>query len=98
MSAPITSTTVKIDGVEHRIRGDGDPDYVARLAAYVDEKVREIKLHQRDLANDKIAILASLTIADELFHERTKKEAVLEKVGAETGRLAEEIRKSLEPS
>jgi cell division protein ZapA (FtsZ GTPase activity inhibitor) len=98
MSGPTTSTTVRIDGVEHRIRGDGDPGYIARLAEYVDAKVREIKQHQRDLTTDKIAILASLTIADELLHERTNKEAVLEKVGEETERLAEEIRKSLEPS
>jgi cell division protein ZapA (FtsZ GTPase activity inhibitor) len=89
---------VKIDGVEHRIRGEGDPDTIARLAAYVDGKVREIKLHQRDLTTDKAAILASLTIAAELFEERTTREAMLARVGSEAGRLAEEIRKGLEPS
>ena len=97
MSGIVTSTTVRIHGVEHPIRGVADPSYIARLAEYVDEKMRDIKQHQKNLTIDRVAVLASLNIADELFRERNKKDAVIERVEEEASRLAEQIQRSLDP-
>jgi cell division protein ZapA len=58
---------VEIHGHRYPIRSGLAPDYVAELAAYVDEKMR---LAARDSpAGDtlKIAVLAALNIADEFF-------------------------------
>jgi cell division protein ZapA len=65
-----TPVQVSIFGHSYTIRGDGDQAYVLEVAAYVDRKMREItgRLPVAPLA--KVAILASLNIADELFKER----------------------------
>jgi cell division protein ZapA len=58
---------VEIHGQRYPIRSGLDPEYVAELAAYVDEKMR---LAARECpAGDtlKLAILAALNIADEYF-------------------------------
>lgn len=62
--------TVEIHGQQYPIRSGLDPAYVAELAAYVDEKIR---LASRETpAGDtlKLAVLASLNIADEYFRAR----------------------------
>jgi cell division protein ZapA len=61
---------VDINGQRYPIRSDLDPQYIAELAAYVDEKMR---LAMRECpAGDtlKIAVLAALNIADEVFRAR----------------------------
>jgi cell division protein ZapA len=62
--------SVEINGQRYPIRSDLDPQYIAELAAYVDEKMR---LANRECpAGDtlKIAVLAALNIADEVFRAR----------------------------
>jgi len=61
---------VEINGQRYPIRSDLDPDYVARLAAYVDERMRAAA--QQGAASDslKIAVVAALNIADEYFRCR----------------------------
>ena len=62
--------TVEIHGQQYPIRSHLDPAYVAELADYVNEKIR---LASRDTpAGDtlKLAVLAALNIADEMFRVR----------------------------
>ena len=59
--------TVEIHGHRYPIRSGLAPEYVAQLAAYVDEKMQ---LAARETpAGDtlKLAVLAALNIADEFF-------------------------------
>src|SRR5690348_15002299 len=66
---------VEIHGHRYPIRSGLAPDYVAELAAYVDEKMR---LAARETpAGDtlKIAVLAALNIADECFRAREEESA-----------------------
>ncbi len=65
---------VEIYGSEYRIKGDADGDYIKRVAAYVDERMRQAAQLTTDSAVSKIAILAAINIADELFKERTQRE------------------------
>lgn len=62
--------TVEINGLRYPIRSQLDPSYVAELAAYVEEKMRLAA--QESPAGDtlKIAVLAALNIADELYRAR----------------------------
>jgi cell division protein ZapA len=58
---------VEIHGQRYPIRSGLDPEYVAELAGYVDEKMR---LASKECAAGdtlKLAILAALNIADEFF-------------------------------
>jgi cell division protein ZapA (FtsZ GTPase activity inhibitor) len=72
MTGPITETTVTIRGVDYQLRGDAAPQHMAALAAHVDEKMRLLEEAARGMTQTpaRLAILASLMIADELFQER----------------------------
>jgi cell division protein ZapA len=61
---------VEIHGQRYPIRSTLDPEYVARLAAYVDEKLRAAG--DATATNDplRLAVLTALNIADELFRCR----------------------------
>jgi cell division protein ZapA len=64
------ATTVEIMGREYRIRGADDEAYVREVARYVDEKVRAVTQGTSLAASDRVAILAAMNIADELFQLR----------------------------
>jgi cell division protein ZapA len=61
---------VEIHGQRYPIRSSLDPEYVARLAAYVDEKIRVAADSTPTGDSLRLAVLAALNIADELFHCR----------------------------
>lgn len=61
---------VDIRGQRYPIRSTLDPEYVARLALYVDEKMRAAAETTPTGDNLRLAVLAALNIADELFRCR----------------------------
>ena len=65
---------VMIYGTEYPIKGITDPEYIKKVAKYVDEKMKEINQTISIDSSLKVAILAALNITDELFREREKKE------------------------
>ncbi|MDI7248326.1 MAG: cell division protein ZapA [Bacillota bacterium] len=58
--------TVGIVDEEYTIRADADPEYVRLLAKAVDERVRAALAANPRLARSRAAILACLSLADEL--------------------------------
>jgi cell division protein ZapA len=58
---------VEIHGQRYPIRSGLDPEYVAELAAYVDEKMRLAAKECPAGDTLKLAVLAALNIADEFF-------------------------------
>lgn len=64
------ATTVEIMGREYRIRGAADEAYVREVARYVDTKLREVSQGTSLPTSDRVAILAAMNIADELFQLR----------------------------
>lgn len=73
---------VEIHGQRYPIRSGLDPDYVARLARYVDEKIRAAAETTPTGDSLRLAVLAALNIADELFRCRDSN-------NARSGELAE---------
>jgi len=61
---------VEIQGHRYPIRSALDPQYVARLAAYVDVKMRAAAESTPNGDLVRLAVLAALNIADELFRCR----------------------------
>ena len=61
---------VDIHGQRYPIRSGLDPEYVARLATYVDEKMRAAADSTPTGDALRLAVLAALNIADELFRCR----------------------------
>jgi len=61
---------VEINGQRYPIRSTLDPEYVAQLAAYVDGKMRAAAESTPTGDPQRLAVLAALNIADELFRSR----------------------------
>ncbi len=80
------AVTVTIYGNEYTLKGEADPQYIAELAKYVDGKMSEIGKKSSAPAA-KVAILASMNIADE-YHR-------LEKAKNENLNLIETLEKNL---
>ena len=86
---------VNIFGTEYPIRGDTDPVYIEEIAQYVDSKMREVSKQLSLPSMSKVAILAAMNIADELFKERAEKEKTVaeleERVAEMSGWLEKEL-------
>ena len=62
--------SVEIQGQRYPIRSELDPEYVNRLAVYVDDKMRAASDLTPTGDTLRLAVLAALNIADELFRCR----------------------------
>jgi cell division protein ZapA len=62
--------SVDIHGQRYPIRSTLDQEYVARLASYVDEKMRAAADSTPTGDSLRLAVLAALNVADELFRCR----------------------------
>lgn len=78
---------VQILGQQLSIRGEADQQYILGVAQYVDRKMREITEKLPVASLSKVAILASLNIADELFKERASREREGESITDRAARL-----------
>ncbi len=89
-------TDIEIFGSVYHVRGIEDRGYLQDLAAGVDRKMREISEQVSTVDTAKIAILAALNLADELFQTKRLLEGerveIQEKVAALAGELTEALR------
>jgi len=83
--------TVDIFGHEYKIRGDADPGYILEIAQYVDGKMKDPAHGAPAGSLTKIAILAALNIAEELFRERTEKQRFMQDVDTSTRRMRRKL-------
>jgi cell division protein ZapA len=89
---------VQIFGHGYTIRGEADQAYILDVAAYVDRKMREITEKLPVASLSKVAILASLNIADELFKERAQRDVQQQALGTRAARLNAVLDELLEES
>ncbi len=78
---------VEINGQRYPIRSSLEPDYVARLAQYVDEKMRTAAESTPTGDSLRLAVLAALNIADELFRCRDATQARSGELAERAGEL-----------
>jgi len=67
---------VEIYDQSYNVNADGNEEYLQELASYVDGKMREIAAATRMVDSLKVAVLASLNIADELFALRDRQQQI----------------------
>ncbi|MFA5353183.1 MAG: cell division protein ZapA [Thermodesulfovibrionales bacterium] len=60
------SVEVYILGQRYAIKGDEDPEYIQRIAGYVDRKIKEVCANAPTMPPLKAAIITALNMADEL--------------------------------
>ena len=93
ISSPISPSIpqtikVKIYNQTYNIRGDGNNEYTQQLAAYVDEKMREIASSTLTVDSLRVAILAALNLADELHQLRKRHEQMDSVLGERSGQCS----------
>jgi cell division protein ZapA len=93
---PKNVVQVEIFGNTYTIRGEADQDYILGVAAYVDRKMREVTDKIPVASLSKVAILASLNIADELFKERARHQNDAESVRTRAERIHAALDRVLE--
>lgn len=101
MPALKAATTVEVDiyGATYHVRGENDPAHLRRLAGLVDEKMREVATHVATVDTTKIAILAALNIAEDLYRSRTGRDGEREEIAEITEKvevLAETLQRALD--
>jgi cell division protein ZapA len=87
MTAQDRVVPVEISGQRYPIRTSLDPEYVARLAAYVEEKLRAATDSTPTGDSVRLAVLAALNIADELFRCRETNHARDGQIAERAGEL-----------
>lgn len=80
------SVTVEIAGERHVLRSDAAPEYTQSVAAHVDETIRALGVGNT-LDPQRAAILAALTITDELFRAQQDLASLREEVARGSARL-----------
>ncbi|HET8675306.1 MAG TPA: cell division protein ZapA [Blastocatellia bacterium] len=69
-NSPSQSYKVVIYNQTYSLRSEHDPEYIHELAEYVDKRMNEIARATMTVDSLRVAILAALQIADELYQAR----------------------------
>jgi len=84
----IKGVIVQIFGDDYQISSQSDAAQVQRIAAYVDEKMRQIAVqHSRRIPKTSLAVLASMEITSELFQAMREQNQLTEKAQENLERL-----------
>jgi cell division protein ZapA len=83
--------TVTIADEEYTLRARSTPEHALRCAALVDEAVREVLRQSTLVQPQKAAILAALTIADQLLQAKAELAALRTDSAEHAARLARDV-------
>ncbi len=87
--------SVVIGGEEYKLRSDATPDYTRECASFLDRTLTEL-LHQVPMVEGhKAAILAALSITDQLVQARGELEMLRAEIARLSGKLAGDIEAQL---
>jgi cell division protein ZapA len=83
----------------YNVNSDGQSEeHLRELASYVDGKMREVAEATRMVDSVKVAVLAALNIADEMFAQRARQEAVEGPLRKRVEKCVALVEKALEAS
>jgi cell division protein ZapA len=80
---------VEIYDQEYHIRGELDPDYIRRLAQFLDAKMRSIAERTHTVDSLRVAVLAALNIADEYHQLKSQHETATKRLNEKIGEYNE---------
>lgn len=86
---------VEIFGQTYRVTAGAEPGYVEQLAAHVDSEMRQVSRHAGAVDSVRVAVLAALNIADEVFRLRGQAGEAGASLQKRAARLAEELGSAL---
>jgi cell division protein ZapA len=85
----MNSVQVEIFGQTYHIKGVADKKYIRELAAFVDERMKDVQKSTGTADVYRMAILTALNIADELHRLRAQHESAERITAASLERLLE---------
>jgi len=90
---------VSIFGHEYTVKAQADETYIADVAQYVDQKMREIEEElPSSQSTARIAILAAMSVTDDYFSEKRQRNQIVSDVEEKASSLVEFIDESLVPN
>ena len=96
MSEANNQVKISIFGQEYSVKAPADPDYIKKIAQYLDEKMREVQSgFSTTQSSTRIAILAGMNITDELFTAKQSGESDSSEAEEKISSLIELIDESL---
>ena len=94
--AAIPPVTVHIGGEDHTIRANVQPEYTRKCAKWVDDRISEIRKQVGLIESHKSAILAALSITDEMFQAQAQAEGIRDSSTQRAEALAKRLEEALE--
>ena len=82
---------IKIFGREYEVNSEEDPLNIYALASFVDQKMKEISHITNIVDTSKVAVLAALNIADEVFKLKERSNLVKSSIDKKREELAKEL-------
>ena len=96
MTEESNQVQISIFGQEYSVKAPADPEYIKKIAEYLDDKMREVQSgFSTTQSSTRIAILAGMNITDELFTARQNDESDSTEVEEKISSLIELIADSL---
>ena len=83
--------TIEIRGQRLTIRSDRDPEFVQQLARYIDSTLQQLHESAPTAPNDKLLLLAGMTVAEELFEMRDQLDEMQQRLDETTETMFELI-------
>ena len=96
MADKTAAVHVEIFGQSYTVRAGTEPGYVEQLAGFVDSQMREVSRGAGAVDTVRIAVLAALNIADELFQTRSRVRDAEQTAGHRAEKLARELAAALD--
>ena len=90
-----SSVEVRIAGEDHIIRSNAAPEYTRSCAEIVNDRIHEINGQSGLIESHKAAILAALSITDELLQLRRELDDLRSHLSARTEELAKQLEEEL---
>lgn len=94
MNATKNAVRVFIGGEEYTVRSELPPEYTRDVAAYLDAALKRVRDSLPMVESHKAAILAALSITDELFQARNGDREVADRLTA----MADDLARLLPPA
>ena len=88
MTTTKNAVRVVIGGEEYTVRSELPPEYTREVAAYLDAALKRVRDSLPMVESHKAAILAALSITDELFQARRSDREVADRLSSMANDLA----------
>jgi cell division protein ZapA len=88
-NSPTQTIKVVIYNQTYNLRSGHDPAYIQELASFVDQRMNEIARATMTVDSLRVAILAALQIADELYQTRRQIKETEREIAERSARYAE---------